>query len=332
MTILVTGGAGYIGSHTVRRLLKEKKEIVVLDNLSTGHRQAVGSATFYEGDIADNQLIKSIIHQHKIDSVIHFAAHSIVHESMENPHKYYYNNVIKSVRLLDLLIENGVEKLVFSSTAAVYGKPVELPISEEAPLKPTNVYGRTKLIVEEIIKDYSRAYGLRYIILRYFNAAGADESGDIGEDHSPESHLIPLILQVALGNRKKISIYGEDYDTPDGSCIRDYIHVNDLAMAHLLALEALTAGKASKVYNLGNGKGFSVKEVIRATERVVGRSINQAIEGRRQGDPHCLIASSYNVQKDLGWRPEYTNIDDIISTAWKWHHSHPKGFEAKVNQ
>jgi len=326
MAVLVTGGAGYIGSHTVRTLYRENNEVIVLDNLSSGHRGAIAATTFYQGDIEDSQLVEDIIKLHNIDSVIHFAASSIVSESMYNPQKYYYNNVIKSIKLLDVLIKNNVKKLVFSSTAAVYGSPSELPIIEDAPLNPTNVYGRTKLMVEEIIKDYNSAYGLEYVILRYFNAAGADEAGDMGEDHNPESHLIPLILQVALGKRDKISIYGDDYETPDGSCIRDYIHVNDLAKAHLLALEALNVGRGSKVYNLGNGKGFSVKEVIKAAENVIGKPINKAIEGRRVGDPQCLIASSFNIQKDLGWRPEYSNIEDIISTAWKWYHLHPMGY------
>lgn len=319
MAILVTGGAGYIGSHTVRQLSKQGKEVIVLDNLQKGHRHAVDRDRLIIGDISDKKLVTEVIKNYNVDSVIHFAADSIVGESMSNPSKYYNNNVIKTINLLDAMIENDVKKIVFSSTAAVYGEPDEIPIREDVQTKPTNVYGRTKLIIENILQDYDHAYGLKYIALRYFNAAGADESGEIGEDHSPETHLIPLVLNTALGKREKILIFGDDYNTPDGTCIRDYIQVNDLAQAHILALKALGPGSKSAVYNLGNGNGFSVKEIIEVAENVTGINIKKEIADRRQGDPAVLVACSDKIKKELGWQPQYTSLEKIIETAWNWH-------------
>ncbi|SKA93175.1 UDP-glucose 4-epimerase [Caloramator quimbayensis] len=327
MNVLVTGGAGYIGSHTVRLLQSMGKNVVVYDNLSTGHRDAVKQGTFVKGDIFDSELLEDTIKRYSIDSVVHFAAFSLVGESMEKPEKYYKNNVMGTLNLLDVMIKNDVKKMVFSSTAAVYGEPERIPITEDISKNPTNIYGKTKLIMENAMEDYSKILGLKYIALRYFNACGADEGGDIGEDHNPESHLIPLVLKTCLGIRDSIKIFGEDYPTEDGTCVRDYIHVNDLAQAHYLALKALYEGKDSNVYNLGNGNGFSVKEIINSAEKVTGITIKKEVTGRRAGDPAVLIASSEKIAKELGWKPEYTNIEDIIATAWKWHKNHPEGYK-----
>lgn len=305
------------------------KNVVVYDNLSTGHREAVKSGVFVKGDIFDSELLKDTIKRYSIDSVVHFAAFSLVGESMEKPEKYYKNNVMGTLNLLDVMLSCNVKKLVFSSTAAVYGEPEKIPITEDISKNPTNVYGKTKLIMENAMEDYSKILGLKYIALRYFNACGADEDGDIGEDHNPESHLIPLVLKACLGIRDSISIYGDDYPTKDGTCIRDYIHVNDLALAHYLALEALYDGKDSNVYNLGNGNGFTVKEIINSAEKVTGITINKKVVERRAGDPAVLIASSEKITKDLNWKPKYTNIEDIIKSAWKWHKNHPMGYEDK---
>ncbi|QCX33917.1 UDP-glucose 4-epimerase GalE [Caloramator sp. E03] len=329
MNVLVTGGAGYIGSHTVRLLQRMGKNVIVYDNLSTGHRNAVKQGIFVEGDIFDSELLKDTIRRYSIDSVVHFAAFSLVGESMEKPEKYYKNNVMGTLNLLEAMLSCNVKKLVFSSTAAVYGEPEQIPITEDITKNPTNVYGKTKLIMENAMEDYSKILGLKYIALRYFNACGADEDGDIGEDHNPESHLIPLILKTCLGLRDSIKIYGDDYPTSDGTCVRDYIHVNDLALAHYLALEALYDGKDSNVYNLGNGSGFTVKEVINSAEKVTGISIKKEVIGRREGDPAILIASSKKIEKDLNWKPKYTNIEDIIESAWKWHKAYPNGYEDK---
>lgn len=329
MNVLVTGGAGYIGSHTVRLLQRMGKNVVVYDNLSTGHRDAVKLGAFVKGDIFDSELLKDTIKRYSIDSVVHFAAFSLVGESMEKPEKYYKNNVMGTLNLLDVMLSCNVKKLVFSSTAAVYGEPEKIPITEDISKNPTNVYGKTKLIMENAMEDYSKILGLKYIALRYFNACGADEDGDIGEDHNPESHLIPLVLKTCLGIRDSISIYGDDYPTKDGTCIRDYIHVNDLALAHYIALEALYDGKDSNVYNLGNGNGFTVKEIINSAEKVTGITINKKVVERRAGDPAVLIASSEKITKDLNWKPKYTNIEDIIKSAWKWHKNHPMGYEDK---
>jgi UDP-glucose 4-epimerase len=328
MRILVTGGAGYIGSHTVRMLENVAEQVVVYDNLSKGHRQAVQSSAFVQGDLFDSPLLAQTIRSQRIDAVVHFAAFSLVGESMEKPNLYYRNNVQGTLNLLDVMLENGVDKLVFSSTAAVYGEPACVPITEDTAKDPTNVYGRTKLIMEQAMADYAAACGLKFTALRYFNACGAHPAGDIGEDHCPESHLIPLILQTCLGKRDSIKIFGDDYPTKDGTCIRDYIHVDDLAQAHVLALQALYRGSASPVYNLGNGCGFTVKEVITAAEAVTGRSIRKEIVARRAGDPAVLIASAEKIRRELGWKPEYRDIQSIIQTAWQWHQTHPEGFSS----
>lgn len=326
MNVLVTGGAGYIGSHTVKMLKELGKNVIAYDNLSKGHQAAVKCDVFVKGDIFDSELLENTIKRYNIDSVVHFAAYSLVGESMEKPSMYYHNNVQGTLNLLDAMLKSNVKKLVFSSTAAVYGEPEAVPVTEEISKKPTSVYGRTKLIMENVMEDYSNSYGLKYTALRYFNACGADEDGNIGEDHNPESHLIPIVLQTCLGIRDSIKIFGDDYPTKDGTCIRDYIHVNDLAMAHILALKGLHEGHASCAYNLGIGDGFSVKEIIEAAERVTGIIINKETIQRRPGDPAVLIASSDKIRRNLGWEPNYTNVDEIISTAWKWHRSHPNGF------
>jgi UDP-glucose 4-epimerase len=326
VNVLVTGGAGYIGSHTVRKLSKMGENVIVYDNLVKGHRGSVKDCEFVKGDIFDSELLKATIKKYNIESVVHFAAYSIVPESMTNPSIYYHNNVKGTLNLLDVMMEAEVKKLVFSSTAAVYGEPEAVPITEALLKNPTNVYGKTKLIMENAMEDYSRAYGLKYIALRYFNACGADPVGDIGEDHSPESHLIPLVLETALGKRENIKIFGEDYKTPDGTCIRDYIHVNDLGSAHILALESLYQGAESEVFNLGNGMGFSVKEIIDAAEKATGLNIRREIAERRAGDPAILIASSEKIKKTLGWKPEFLDITRIIETAWNWHKNNPDGF------
>lgn len=326
MNILVTGGAGYIGSHTVRLLEKAGGKVVVYDNLVTGHEEAVKNSLFVEGDIFDSKKLTDTIKRFDISSVVHFAAYSLVGVSMVNPREYYHNNVVGTLNLLDVMLANGVNKLVFSSTAAVYGEPETSPITEAIAKNPTNVYGRTKLIMENAMADYSRTYGLNYIALRYFNACGADAAGDIGEDHQPETHLIPLVLKACLGKTDKLKIFGEDYPTKDGTCVRDYIHVNDLGQAHVLALKALYNGQGSAVYNLGNGNGFTVKEVIEAAEAVTGLPVPKEIAPRRAGDPAILVASSQKIRQELGWQPEYTDINKIIETAWRWHQKNPDGF------
>lgn len=327
MNILVTGGAGYIGSHTVRELVNRKHRVVVLDNLSKGHEAAVKDAELVRGDTADRELLKNLFKEYRVEAVMHFAASSLVGESVRHPSGYYHNNVVKGLSLLDAMVESGVRHLVFSSTAAVYGEPREVPIPEDHPASPTNPYGATKLALEGAMRWYEEAYGLRYTSLRYFNAAGADPAGDIGEDHDPETHLIPLVLKVALGLMPRLEVFGTDYPTPDGTCVRDYIHVNDLADAHVLALEALASGFPSTVYNLGNGSGYSVLEVIRAAEEVVGRPITVNYGARRPGDPAALVAGSEKIRAELGWRPRLNDLRAIIETAWRWHRSHPRGFE-----
>ena len=326
MNILVTGGAGYIGSHTVRQLVSRKHNVIVLDNLSKGHRAAVSGVKLVVGDTADRALLKNIFSQCKVDAVIHFAASSLVGESAKAPSPYYQNNVVGGLSLLDAMVEAGVKYLIFSSTAAVYGEPLEVPIPEDHPASPVNPYGATKLAVEGAMRWYAGAYGLRYVSLRYFNAAGADPAGDIGEDHSPETHLIPIVLKAALGVIPRLEVFGTDYATPDGTCIRDYVHVNDLADAHILALDSLFSGAAPAVYNLGNGSGYSVLEVIKAAEAVVGRPIPVQYSERRPGDPAVLVAGSGRIKARLGWRPRYTDIGDIIETAWNWHKNHPQGY------
>ncbi len=330
MSILVCGGAGYIGSHTCYGLIEQGEDVVIVDNLMTGHRGAINpAAKFYEGDIRDAQILDKIFSENKIDAVIHFAANSLVGESVEKPLKYFNNNVYGMQILLESMVGNNVNKIVFSSTAATYGEPEKIPIEENDKTFPTNPYGESKLIMERMMKWVSRANGINFVSLRYFNAAGAIESGEIGEDHSPETHLIPLILQVPLGKRDHITIFGEDYPTPDGTCLRDYIHVIDLADAHILALKYLREGGESNIFNLGNGKGFSVKEMIAAAEKVTGQKIKTEIGTRRAGDPAQLVASSEKACKILGWTPRFDNVEKIIETAWTWHKNHPDGYSDK---
>lgn len=327
MKILVCGGAGYIGSHVVRVLVEQGYQVVVLDNFSTGHRGAVPKEAVIEaGDIRDQDFIGRVFQNHQIGCVMHFCANSLVGESMEQPIKYYHNNVYGTLCLLETMVANGVKRFVFSSTAAVYGEPEESPITENSSKNPTNTYGETKLAVEKMLAWMDQAHGLKSMTFRYFNAAGAHPSGEIGEDHSPETHLIPLILKTALGQRDKISIFGEDYSTPDGSCIRDYIHVMDIASAHILGMEKLLAGAKSDVYNLGDGKGFSVKEVIAKTKTLTEKGFTVEITTRRAGDPAELVASSQKARQELGWTPVYSDLDNIIKTAWKWHQNHPQGY------
>ena len=325
--ILVTGGAGYIGSHTVRELRERGMDVVVYDNLSTGHIEAVGDTPFVKGDLFDVELLRKTFREYNVDSVIHFAAYSLVGESMTNPAKYYHNNVAGTLALLDAMLAENVKYLVFSSSAATYGDCGDGLITEDSPQNPTSVYGQTKLMMEQFMQDYDKAYGMKYVALRYFNAAGAHLSGEIGEAHNPESHLIPLILQVPNGKREQINVFGEDYPTHDGTCIRDYIHVTDLADAHIKALEYLKNGGKSTYYNLGNGNGFSVKEVIDTVEKVLGQPIKKQIVERRPGDPASLVASSEKIQRELGWKPKYDTLDSVVASAWKWHSTHPNGFE-----
>ncbi|MDU2063386.1 MAG: UDP-glucose 4-epimerase GalE [Sporomusaceae bacterium] len=330
MNILVTGGAGYIGSHTVQALLADADKIVVYDSLVTGHVDAVPAEAekvqFVLGDIADTELLESVLHEEKIDAVVHFAAASLVGESMKNPAYYYQNNVAGTLSLLNALVAAKVKKIVFSSTAAVYGEPEAVPILETAKQAPTNVYGRTKLVIEGMLADYEAAYGLKYAVLRYFNAAGALEGGFIGEDHATETHLIPLILKTALGQREAISVFGTDYPTPDGTCIRDYVHVTDLADAHVLALRHLLAGGASAVYNLGSEHGFSVKEIIAVAKEVTGVDFPVKEAARRAGDPAVLVASSAKIRAELGWQPQHSSVQEIVASAWEWHQAYPDGY------
>ena len=328
MAILVCGGAGYIGSHAVHALIEKGEQVVIVDNLQTGHRGALNpKAKFYEGDIRDAAVLDKIFTENKVEAVIHFAANSLVGESMEKPLLYFNNNVYGMQVLLEAMVRHGVDKIVFSSTAAVYGEPKRVPIHEDDETCPTNTYGETKLTMEKMMKWVSRANGVRYVSLRYFNAAGALPDGSIGEDHATETHLIPLILQVPTGRRDHITVFGDDYPTPDGTCLRDYIHVVDLADAHVLALEYLRKGGASDIFNLGNGQGFSVKEMIAAAEKATGRSIKVEIGARRAGDPAQLIASSEKARSVLGWKPQFTDVEQVIGTAWRWHEHHPHGYE-----
>ena len=327
MAILVCGGAGYIGSHAVHQLIEKGESVAIVDNLQTGHRDAVHpKAKFYEGDIRDADVLDKIFTENAIDTVVHFAANSLVGESVEKPLKYFNNNVYGMQILLESMVKHSVDKIVFSSTAAVYGEPKRIPILEDDPTEPTNPYGESKRIMEKMMKWVSRANGVRFVSLRYFNAAGAIEDGSIGEDHNPESHLIPLILQVPMGKRDHITVFGEDYPTPDGTCLRDYIHVIDLADAHVLAIDYLRKGGESNIFNLGNGRGFSVKEMIEAAKKATGRDIKVEIGARRAGDPAQLIASSEKAKKVLGWRSKYTDVKQIIQTAWTFHQKHPEGY------
>ena len=328
MNVLVCGGAGYIGSHTVYELIERGHSVVVVDSLIKGHKAAVhNDAKFYLGDIRDEEFMDKVFKENNIDAVIDFAAFSLVGESVNEPFKYYENNVYGTLKLLEAMERADVKKIVFSSTAATYGEPENDIIVESDKTNPTNPYGETKLTVEKMLKWADNAYGIKFVALRYFNAAGAHISGKIGEDHNPETHLIPIILQTALGQREKMFIFGDDYDTPDGTCVRDYIHVTDLADAHIKALEKLFRTNESGIYNLGNGKGFSVKEVIEKAKKITGKDFKVEIEARRSGDPSTLIASSEKAIKELGWKPKFNTLDKIIETAWNWHKDHKNGYE-----
>lgn len=327
MTIAVLGGAGYIGSHTVKRLLATGEDVIVLDNLITGHRRAVDKrARFYQGDIRDFQFLSSVFSQEKVDGIVHFAAFSVVPESMKNPLKYFDNNTCGMVTLLEAMNQFGIKRIVFSSTAATYGEPKQIPIKETDPQLPTNAYGESKLAMEKIMHWADLADGLKFVALRYFNVAGAMPDGSIGEDHNPETHLIPIILQVAAGKRPSLQIYGNDYPTKDGTNIRDYVHVLDLADVHVLALKYLEAGNSSTAFNLGSATGFSNMEILQAARKVTGEPIPASIGPRRLGDPSTLIASSDKAKELLGWKPQFDNIEKIIETAWKWHENNPEGF------
>ncbi|MDA3845412.1 MAG: UDP-glucose 4-epimerase GalE [Vallitaleaceae bacterium] len=327
MAILVCGGAGYIGSHTVKALFDQGKEVVVFDNFSKGHKEAIPSGIpVYEGDIRDKDALRQVFYIENIEAVIDFAADSLVGESVTEPHRYYHNNLYGTLSLLEVMKENDIKYIVFSSTAATYGEPERIPIEETDKTEPTNPYGETKLAVEKLLKWSDNAYGLKYTGLRYFNAAGAHETGTIGEDHQPESHLIPIVLQVALGQREKIMVFGDDYDTADGTCVRDYIHVMDLADAHIKALNRIMEGGDSDIFNLGNGTGFSVNEIIEFAREVTGHPIPVEIAPRRAGDPAVLIASANKAKSILNWELKYTDVKDIIKTAWLWHEQHPNGY------
>ena len=324
--ILVVGGAGYIGSHMCKALAGRGYQPVVLDNLIYGHREAVKWGPLFEGEMADGRLFKTITQKHRIAAVMHFAAFAYVGESVTEPEKYYRNNVADTITLLESMRAAGVEKFIFSSTCATYGEPRQVPMDEAHTQNPINPYGRTKFMVEQILNDYRRGYGFNSVALRYFNAAGADPDGELGEDHDPETHLIPLVLQTAMGRRPAIQIFGDDYPTADGTCIRDYIHIQDLAQAHLLALEALLDGDAGGAFNLGNGGGYSVKQVVETTRAVTGKEIPATIAPRRAGDPAALVGSSAKVREKWGWQPEFPDLEAIISTAWNWHRRHPDGY------
>jgi UDP-glucose 4-epimerase len=328
MSILVVGGAGYIGSHMVKRLVEQDRDVVVVDNLSTGHRGAVDTnVKFYEGDIRDHAFLKNVFDQEDIDTVVHFAAFSIVPESMEKPLKYFDNNTAGMVALLEEMRDHDVKRIIFSSTAATYGVPEKSPIEETDRQDPINPYGESKLMMEKIIKWADQAYGIKFVALRYFNVAGAYPDGSIGEDHGPETHLTPIILQVALGKRAQLQIFGDDYNTPDGTNVRDYVHVLDLADAHILAIDYLKAGNDSDVFNLGSSTGFSVKQMVEAAREATGEPIPAKIADRRPGDPDSLIAASQKARKILNWNPQYDDVKEIIKTAWNWTQKHPNGYE-----
>jgi len=328
LKVLVTGGAGYIGSHVVRQLLEVGYQVRVFDNLENGHKEALpDEIEFIQGNLLKpNEILGAL---KDIDAVLHFAAYIEAGESMQNPLKFFENNLKGSVTLLEAMRQAGVKNIIFSSTAAIYGEPEYTPIDEKHPKKPTNIYGLTKLEIEHTLDFYDRMFGFKYVALRYFNAAGADESGAIGEDHHSETHLIPLVLQTALGKREDIKIFGTDYPTKDGTCIRDYIHIKDLGSAHILALEKLLSSRESLQYNLGNGNGYSVREIIETAKKVTGQDIKITEAEKREGDPAVLVASSEKARKELGWQPKYGAVEKIIETAWQWHKSHPDGFSSK---
>lgn len=324
--ILVVGGAGYIGSHMAKHLAQHGYTPVVLDNLICGHKQAVKYGPFFEGAMEDRSLLARVFSDYPIAAVMHFAAFCYVGESVEEPAKYYRNNVSNTLVLLEAMVEEGIDKFIFSSSCSIYGEPVEVPITEEHPKAPINPYGRTKLIVEHMLEDFHHAYGLKSIPLRYFNAAGADPEGGLGEDHAPETHLIPLVLKTALGQRDRVDVFGDDYPTPDGTCVRDYIHIEDLAQAHLLALERLLSDSPGEAYNLGTATGHSVKQVIDTARQITGKEIPVRFVARRPGDPAVLVSSSDKAARDLGWKPRYPGLETIIETAWQWHKKHPNGY------
>lgn len=324
--ILVIGGAGYIGSHMCKYLAKNGYQSIVLDNFVHGHRDAVRWGPFFKGSASNSELLKHIFSNHQISAVMHFAAYCYVGESVDDPGKYYANNVAKTIALLQEMIKHNVQNFIFSSSCAIYGEPIEIPIPENHPQNPINPYGRSKLMVEQILEDFKKAHGLKYVSLRYFNAAGADPESELGEDHRPETHLIPLALQTALRKREILHIFGNDYPTRDGTCIRDYIHIEDLAQAHLLAMEKLFSNMPAAVFNLGNGSGYSVKEVVELANKITQKQIKTRITERRTGDPAVLIGSSHKAEKELGWKPQFSDLFTIIETAWKWHQKHPDGY------
>lgn len=325
--ILVTGGAGYIGSHTVKLLRARGEQVLVADDLSEGHASALLGAPLARGDLKDRSFVAGLFAAHPIEAVIHFAASCYVGHSMDQPGEYYRQNVQTVLNLLEAMRDHEARLFVFSSSCATYGEPDRIPITEACPQNPINVYGTTKLVGEWMLRDFCRAHGLRAVALRYFNAAGADPDEELGEDHDPETHLIPLVLQVALGRRASISIFGDDYPTPDGTCIRDYIHIVDLAQAHLLALEALRKGGSGlRAFNLGNGEGYSVQEVIETARRVTGHALPAKVVPRRPGDPPRLVGSSEAIRRELGYRPRFPELDAIMETAWAWHRRHPRGY------
>ena len=325
LAVLVAGGAGYIGSHTVAELTQAGQEVIIVDNLEKGHKKAVTGGKLIVGDLRDTDFLRQVFAKNDIEAVIHFAAYIEVGGSMVEPLKYYNNNVVSTLNLLTAMNEAGVKKI-----AATYGEPESIPILETDKTCPTNAYGETKLTVEKMLKWADVAHDIKHIVLRYFNASGANVSGKIGEDHDPETHLIPIVLQAALGKREEVKIFGDDYATEDGTCVRDYIHVSDLANAHLLALEKLRGGANSNVFNLANGKGFSVKQVIDISREVTGRTIKATMAAKRPGDPAVLIASAEKVAKELGWKPKFPELKTIIDTAWKWHVNHPNGYEDRI--
>lgn len=331
MSVLVLGGAGYIGSHTVDRLVDQGQDVVVVDSLVTGHRAAINDkAKFYQGDLADQDFMRKVFTEnHEIDAVIHFAAYSLVAESMKKPLKYFDNNTAGMIKLLEVMNEFDIKNIVFSSTAATYGIPEKMPIMESDPQDPINPYGESKLMMEKIMRWADEAYGTKFVALRYFNVAGAKPDGSIGEDHGPETHLIPIVLQVAQGKRDKLQIFGDDYNTPDGTNVRDYVHPFDLADAHILAVDYLRKGNESNAFNLGSSTGFSNLEIVEAARKVTGKEIPAEIAPRRGGDPDSLIASSDKAREILGWKPQFDNIERIIETAWAWHSSHPNGYDDK---